>query len=168
MGIAACLFKADLDDLLRKSLEKSIARSNADDIYAWDNTQKKLLCCGVIGPADWADLSRDHIVRPSCCVPAYVDPNTNDCATNDAVYRDKYHQVNFCSVLTAADSSYTHDLISCSFLFTQVGCLGKLKERIGSNASVLITVGITVAFIQLIGIVLACWLASSIKRETVD
>lgn len=41
----------------------------------------------------------------------------------------------------------------------------KLKQRFGNNATVLITVGISVAFIQIIGIILACWLASSIRRE---
>lgn len=52
------------------------------------------------------------------------------------------------------------------FLLTfKEGCLSKLKMRVGSRASILITVGLSVAFIQLLGIILACWLASSIRRE---
>lgn len=40
----------------------------------------------------------------------------------------------------------------------------KLEERIGSNAVILIGVGIGVAFVQILGIVLACWLASMIRK----
>lgn len=41
----------------------------------------------------------------------------------------------------------------------------KLTDRINGNAVVLIGVGIGVAFIQVLGIGLACWLASSIRKE---
>lgn len=74
-------------------MEKSIVRSSTDDLYAWDNAQRKLMCCGVTGPADWPDLSKDKAMRSSCCRPNFIDPNTNDCSTNDANYRDKYYQV---------------------------------------------------------------------------
>lgn len=40
----------------------------------------------------------------------------------------------------------------------------KLEERIGSNAIILIGVGLGVAFVQILGIVLACCLASSIRK----
>lgn len=138
VGIAACLFKADLQDMLRESLEKTIQRSDADDLAAWDNAQRKLMCCGVTGPADWADLSRDHVMRPSCCVKSQINESTHDCANSPALYKDRYHQD---------------------------GCLPKLKEHIGGSATILITVGLCVAFLQLLGIVLACWLASSIRRD---
>lgn len=41
----------------------------------------------------------------------------------------------------------------------------KLEERVGSNAVILIGVGIGLAFIQILGIALACWLASAIRNE---
>lgn len=41
----------------------------------------------------------------------------------------------------------------------------KLDERIGNNAVVLIGVGIGLAFIQILGIALACWLASAIRKD---
>lgn len=95
VGIAACLFKADLDELLQKSLKKTIERSNPDDLVAWDNAQRKLMCCGMNGPADWADFSRERSIRPSCCRPNQIDENTNDCSRSQAFYNDKYYQVNF-------------------------------------------------------------------------
>lgn len=138
VGIAACLFKADLNDMLRESLVKTISRSDADDLATWDHTQRKLMCCGVDAPSDWADLGRDHVVRPSCCVKSLINEGTHDCSNSPALFKDRYYQE---------------------------GCLNKLKEHIGGYATLLITVGLSVAFLQLVGIVLACWLASSIRRE---
>lgn len=40
----------------------------------------------------------------------------------------------------------------------------KLEERIASNSVILIGVGIGVAFVQILGIVLACWLATAIRK----
>lgn len=141
VGIVACLYKADLEDVLRESLDKSIKRSSGDDLAAWDNAQRQLTCCGVNGPADWIDLSPTRAMRTSCCRPSQIDEATQDCARSPALFKDRY---------------YTD------------GCLGKMKQRVGSNTSVLIAVGLSVAFIQLLGIILACWLASSIRRETVN
>ncbi|KAK4875853.1 hypothetical protein RN001_012275 [Aquatica leii] len=45
------------------------------------------------------------------------------------------------------------------------GCFAKLKLRVEEKATVLIGVGIGIAFVQVAGIVLACLLAASIKRE---
>lgn len=93
VGIAACLFKADLDDLLQKSLKNSIERSSADDLIAWDNAQRKLMCCGVTGPADWVDFTKSRVIRSSCCQLHLIDSITNDCKENPANYVDKYYQV---------------------------------------------------------------------------
>lgn len=93
VGIAACLFKADMSDLLNESMEKSLVRSTTDDLYAWDNVQRKLMCCGVTNPQDWVELSKDKKLRPSCCRPEFIDPNTSDCVNHDALYADKYYQV---------------------------------------------------------------------------
>ncbi|XP_031628214.1 CD63 antigen [Contarinia nasturtii] len=141
VGIAACLFKADLEEFLQKSLKNSIERSNSNDLDAWDTVQKKLECCGITGYDDWVEISKNRVIRSSCCRKDHIDNQTNDCSNRPATYPDKY---------------YTD------------GCLTKLKHRIGNNASTLITVGIGVAFIQLIGIVLACYLAASIRRESVN
>lgn len=41
----------------------------------------------------------------------------------------------------------------------------KMKMRIDDNATVIVGVGIGIAFIEVIGIILACWLASAIKKR---
>ncbi|XP_055690518.1 tetraspanin-7 [Lutzomyia longipalpis] len=138
VGIAAIAFKSDLEQAIRTTLQKSIRNSNAEDLSAWDNVQKKLHCCGLDGPADWVDLSRDRYLRPSCCRPEYIDAQSKDCRNALPLHKDKYYQD---------------------------GCADKLKMRVDSNASILIGVGIGIAFIQILGIILACLLANAIRNE---
>ncbi|KAH0951576.1 hypothetical protein HN011_005844 [Eciton burchellii] len=45
------------------------------------------------------------------------------------------------------------------------GCFSKLEMRVQKSATVLIGVGIGIAFVEIAGIVLACCLAAAIKRE---
>ncbi|XP_014477772.1 PREDICTED: CD63 antigen [Dinoponera quadriceps] len=45
------------------------------------------------------------------------------------------------------------------------GCFSKLEMRVQKGATVLIGVGIGIAFVEIAGIVLACCLAAAIKRE---
>lgn len=94
VGIAACLFKADLDELLQRSLKKTIERSGSDDLAAWDKIQINLFCCGINSPADWVDFGKDHSIRPSCCHGSLIDKVSNDCSRSPAYYNDKYYQVN--------------------------------------------------------------------------
>lgn len=93
VGIAACVFKADLEMVLKDSLGKSIVRSDTADIMAWDNVQQKLMCCGVNGPSDWVDYSRNKTLRASCCQAASTDFSTNDCKNSPALFQHKYYQV---------------------------------------------------------------------------
>ncbi|XP_055838740.1 CD151 antigen [Episyrphus balteatus] len=140
VGIAAIVFKSDLEMILKNSLMDSIKRSNDDDLKAWDNIQMKLMCCGVDNPADWREMSRDKTLRASCCRPELIDKTVGNCADAAPSGRDKYFQD---------------------------GCVGKLRERIDKNAVILIGVGLGIAFIQILGIVLALYLASKIRHERV-
>ncbi|KAL6429222.1 hypothetical protein ACFW04_008144 [Cataglyphis niger] len=51
-------------------------------------------------------------------------------------------------------------------LVYQEGCFNKLEMRVHKGATVLIGVGIGIAFVEIAGIILACCLAATIKRET--
>lgn len=92
VGIAACVFKSDLQMMLQKSLQNSIERSSMDDIMAWDNVQQKLMCCGVNGPSDWRDFSRNKTIRASCCRPEFID-GSKDCQYNQSLFQHRYYQV---------------------------------------------------------------------------
>lgn len=138
VGIAASVFKKDLESMVKNSLLETIKRSNSDDIMAWDNVQQKLHCCGVDTPADWRALSLNQTLPASCCNPRFMEADAVHCRDSPALGKDKYFQD---------------------------GCVVKLKERIDKNAIILIGVGIGIAFIQILGIVLACYLASAIRRQ---
>lgn len=56
------------------------------------------------------------------------------------------------------------DLNSLATVYTE-GCMKKLQSAIENNAMILGGVGIGVALIQLIGVIFACCLARSIRRE---
>ncbi|XP_074036221.1 leukocyte surface antigen CD53 [Leptinotarsa decemlineata] len=45
------------------------------------------------------------------------------------------------------------------------GCFDELQMKARNSAKVLIGVGIGVAFIEIIGIILACWMASAVKNK---
>ncbi|EDV56466.1 CD63 antigen [Drosophila erecta] len=138
VGIAASVFKKDLEGMVKNSLQESIKRSNSEDTMAWDNIQQKLMCCGVDSPADWRTLSANKTLPGSCCQPQFIDTTVGHCLDSPALGKDKYFQD---------------------------GCVGKLKNRIEKNAIILIGVGIGIAFIQILGIILACYLANSIRQE---
>ncbi|XP_005176550.1 23 kDa integral membrane protein isoform X1 [Musca domestica] len=138
VGIAASVFKSDLEMAIKNSLQDSIKRSNKDDMMAWDNIQRKLMCCGVDYPSDWRTMSANKTLPASCCHPEYIEESVGHCTESPALGKDKYFQE---------------------------GCVGKLKQRIDKNAVILIGVGIGIAFIQILGIVLACYLASTIRHE---
>lgn len=141
VGIAAICFKSDLEMTLTNKLEASIRKSDHADVMAWDNVQRKLHCCGVTGPADWVEQSSNRTLRSSCCMPQYIDEDTKDCKNALPLFKDRYFQE---------------------------GCVMKLKDKVEHNAKSLIGVGIGIAFIQLLGIFLACWLASAIRKESSD
>lgn len=92
VGIAACVFKSDLQMMLQSSLQKSIERSSMDDIMAWDNVQRKLMCCGINGASDWSDFSRNRTIRASCCRPEFID-GSKDCNNNLSLFQHRYYQV---------------------------------------------------------------------------
>lgn len=93
MGIAASVFKSDLETMIKKSLQDSIQRSNTEDMRAWDNIQQKLMCCGVENPTDWRALSANKTLPPSCCRPQYIEESVGHCTESAALGKDKYFQV---------------------------------------------------------------------------
>lgn len=143
VGISAAVFKSDFQVIMKDTLRTSLNNYSRyeKDRMAWATMQSKLNCCGVDGPYDWlGPNSQDKAMPVSCCHPTREGaepPNEAQCRTAQAT--DIY--------------------------VWQDGCYYKLKEIVNTGAKVLIGVGIGIAFIELVGIVLACWLASVIKNE---
>ncbi|XP_015595889.1 CD63 antigen [Cephus cinctus] len=66
-----------------------------------------------------------------------------------------------CKDLPVGGACHTYDI---KMLHTK-GCFAELEFRVQNGAKVLIGVGIGIAFVEIAGIILACYLAQAIKRE---
>ncbi|KAJ8941238.1 hypothetical protein NQ318_015670, partial [Aromia moschata] len=120
VGIAAAVYKSDFHHALNGTLRKSLENySNDNDRIAWDNVQKKLMCCGINGPNDWEEK---NIAIPFSC-----------CHNNDNIDKEP--------------DSYCIDSGTGKYRF-KIGCYEQLKMKINSNAKILIGVGIGIAFIE--------------------
>ncbi|XP_043272453.1 CD63 antigen [Venturia canescens] len=137
VGIAAAVFKRDFEMILRNSMKDSLGNYTDADRVAWDKMQTNLECCGVDGPGDWEQLSISGITQPG------------------------FLPQSCCKDLRPNSSCRSFDVLSLS----QTGCYAALENRVHKGASVLIGVGIGIAFIEVAGIVFACCLAITIKKE---
>ncbi|KAF7288111.1 CD63 antigen-like [Rhynchophorus ferrugineus] len=143
VGIAAAVYKGDFEGTLKKTLHASMANytSNQVEQIAWDSLQKKFKCCGIDKPTDW---EAPDLWPKSCCYEQNLDT-----LNLDIIQPDKH-----CKDMNFGDNVYSK------------GCFQKLKDKIENNTKVLIGVGIGIAFVEVIGILLSCWLAYTIKNET--
>jgi len=135
VGIAAAVYKNDFEDALRDSLRQSMTN------YSRDSSEK----------AAW-----DNVQSKLMC-----------CGTDGI---DDWRQNNPPSVPNSCCRDFNNNAASsgssCSSgSYYQNGCLGILKSKVREKSTILIGVGIGIAFIQILGIVLACLLAATIKRE---
>ncbi|XP_066247857.1 CD63 antigen-like [Euwallacea similis] len=137
VGIAAAVYKNDVHKELKNIMRESMSRyqTSESDKIAWDNLQMKLHCCGVDRPTDWGGN------RPlSCCQPVREgapDPTPQHC----------------------------QNARSGEEILHSTGCFDVIEMKVQNASQVLIGVGIGIAFIEVIGIILACWLATAIKNR---
>ncbi|GJQ71283.1 hypothetical protein Trydic_g11020 [Trypoxylus dichotomus] len=135
VGIAAACYNSDFQDGLKSALRKSVEQYDTAnaDKETWDNVQQKFKCCGVDGPNNWQGKQ----IPTSCC-------------------REKLDSAE-------TESAYCKKLQTNNDYLSTIGCYEEIKNEIQSNAKCLIGVGIGIAFIEIVGVVLACWLAKTIK-----
>lgn len=138
VGIAAAVYHNEAHKELNMYMKDSLKRYNSSqsDKIAWDNLQSKMECCGVDKVDDW-EKSRPA----SCCHPSRegaVAPTVQHCQA----------------------AKENEDILYST------GCFSMIEMKVQSASKVLIGVGIGIAFIEVIGIVLACWMASAIKNRS--
>ncbi|XP_017772659.1 PREDICTED: leukocyte surface antigen CD53 [Nicrophorus vespilloides] len=138
VGIAAAVYKHDFQMIMKDSMKTSMGQyyDSKVDRISWDNLQTKLECCGIEGPTDWPAKQRPY----TCCHKV----------REGAQPPEDFH----CQAALPGEDILYSD-----------GCFDKLKMKAESNAKILIGVGIGIAFIQLIGIILSCWLAVAVKKK---
>ncbi|CAG2112198.1 unnamed protein product [Medioppia subpectinata] len=145
-------FKSKLRTAAEKGIDEAIKKyntvENGSDInIILDDIQKNMKCCGAANYTDWLEnknVTADHY-PDSCCEnkTAVVVLNT-----------------------TPAPSLLNPTPMTCTAQFIHKdGCIGKLEDEIRSSVALLGGIAIAVAVIQLLGIIFACSLSRSIKKE---
>ncbi|XP_014293054.1 CD63 antigen isoform X1 [Halyomorpha halys] len=137
VGIAASISKDEFTGAMRDGLRASMLNYTKTklDRQTWDNLHKSLQCCGVDSPRGWGAVVGEGQVPESCCKEQPQVPVVSDPPT--------------CPIIGAYPG----------------GCYEKMRVQVKDNIIIIMGVGLGIAVIELAGIVLACCLASSVKKE---
>ncbi|KAK3924860.1 CD63 antigen [Frankliniella fusca] len=155
VGIAAGVAKDDFSDALRSTLRNSMVNYTRDDgdRLAWDNVQRRLECCGTDSFRDWQGILRLPGELPySCCVRYSYAVGYNFEPQGTLAYQN---------------APACHATTNPIYVW-QYGCFTKLEQVVRDSSVIVMGVGIGIAFIEIAGIVLACCLASAIKKRDDD
>jgi len=143
-GIAAYKLKSQVKHLLETNMEKGMQNYNETGFdgvtHTWDIIQYELDCCGAQEYHDWNNVtfSNQHDVPDSCCLSSIVNCGKGVLDLSDTDAAMKIHTG---------------------------GCLDIFATKIQDNVGVVGGVGIGIGLLQLIGMIFACYLANTIKKE---
>ncbi|XP_050665073.1 23 kDa integral membrane protein-like [Leptidea sinapis] len=143
VGIAAAALRPQIEGTMKSQLRASFIKNKSvrdeDSTYRefWDKIQTSLECCGVSGPDNYAASEPRLNPSYSCCPPDDSD-RAVEIKRSDCISLNKYYQD---------------------------GCESKVFNTVHSAGLTVIVCGILFCFLEVIGIVLALWLAHSIKTE---
>lgn len=145
-GITAYILRDQVRTILQDGMTKALVnydRNSYEGVTkAWNVLQTNFKCCGVEDYQSWKNntlMNTNQTVPRSCCINESDDPKV----CNPYVLKPN------------ADKSTIY----------QNGCLAKFVHFAQQNVYIVGGVGIGLAFVQIIGIILACCLARTIKKE---
>lgn len=147
-AIMAIVFNSKVDSGFQDGMTIAIQNySQPDYKNAVDNAQKDLQCCGVDNYTDWWTLQTYDVdtVPASCC------SNLTWC--NDHIKSDD----------NVIDITPIKDDVTVAVY--DMGCHKKMFDMVNSNLTIIIGSMFGVAFFQVIGLILACCLASNINSN---
>lgn len=138
-AIAAKILNNQLQDLVRKNMNDTIPNYQEGKVsHVWDKTQDALDCCGSVNYTDWwknPGFANTSSVPDSCCK----------------------HPAKDCGLGALAQTNPTE--------ISQVGCANKMIEWAERNIIIIGVVALALAFIQIVGIIIACCLAAAIRKD---
>ncbi|XP_019878271.1 CD63 antigen-like [Aethina tumida] len=138
-GIASAVYQTDFQDTFKNTLKQSMANYSENDVEKIAwDNVHKKFKC--CGVSGISDWQGQRLPLSCCHSNHEIKGQVSDYCQNNGA------------------GSFVHS----------VGCFDKLEMKIHSNTKVVIGVGIGIAFIEIIGIILACWLAYTIKKEGGD
>jgi CD63 antigen len=146
-GIASYVLRNEVEAKLKEHAGDGMDLYNKTGSFgvtaAWDGLQRDFKCCGLKTYTDWnvsAVFTATEDVPDSCCIAERKTPGCGKGARK-------------LPPSTASQRIYTD------------GCLDKLKTWVMSNIAIVGGVGCGVAFIQVFGIICACCLAQSMRKD---
>lgn len=139
-GVLAVIYRnkvnEEITNRVKNYVQNEYGASHDHSVTTNVNTlQKRLKCCGVVGPDDW-ETSKWHTQNPnkkfplSCCKDA---SNVTTCNTETKTQH------------------YTE------------GCVKKLKEFVSDHLILIAAIGIGISCVQLLGMIFSCCLFCSIE-----
>jgi len=149
-GIASYVLRNDLETTLTRQVSDGmnnyVNSSNPADSYtnAWDYVQQHLNCCGTVNYTDWENTSAFKN-KPVPISGAHLLPHS------------------CCDAIDINESCY-----SDSWELHKHGCIDQIKRWAESNVTLMGSVALGVAFIQVIGMAFACCLSKSILKDHDD
>ncbi|KPJ07953.1 Tetraspanin-6 [Papilio machaon] len=143
VGIAAAALRPQIEGTMKTQLRASFIKNKStreeDSVYRefWDRVQSSLECCGVTGPENYG--ASEPRLKPSfsCCPPDNSD-EVDEIKRSDCLSMEKYYKE---------------------------GCEDKVLSTVHSAGLSVIVCGILFCFLEVAGIILALWLAHTIKTE---
>ncbi|CAG9095840.1 hypothetical protein JYU34_007055 [Plutella xylostella] len=144
VGIAAAALRPQLEGTMKTQLRASFIKnkSTRDEDSAhrefWDRIQSNLECCGVSGPDDYSSPAPRLNPSFSCCPPDPQSEKAVELQRSECLNQNRY--------------------------FTE-GCEDKVLSTVHSAGLTVIVCGILFCVLEVAGIILALWLAHSIKNE---
>jgi len=138
-AITAHMMRAEVEELIRDTMMKSVQLYPKGKAVkeAWDGCQQNLQCCGAVNFTDWADSSGgaqlNNSVPDSCCIKWKAECGRNIFKTGN--FSNVFHQ----------------------------GCADRFLEASICTMGIVVAVAAGIAIMQILGIVVACFLAASIR-----
>jgi len=145
-GIVAYVFMKKIEVKVKTEATKTLIAYRTDKMKIWDKVQEDMKCCGIESYKDWSKNPQEaatESVPDSCCLRKGAPE-----LCGKGLLR--------MNTTMAAKKIYTN------------GCHGSLVAFMKKNAYYIGAVGIGIAFVQLIGIVLACVFAHNLRRSSYD
>jgi len=143
-AIAVYVFRADAHNIISSKMNEGLTNYNKGEEYkgvtdTWNAVQSDFVCCGVKDYNDWKNTTFGESVNgvPDACCKTAVKK------CGEEVFTTK-----------GADD------------INQEGCFKKLEEFVVDNVAIIGGVGIGIAILQIIGVLISCMLAGSMRRRS--
>lgn len=146
-GIAAYMLRDRVHVVVSTNMEKGLQNYGKEGYEGitktWDLVQHELNCCGALEYRQYATTefskANNNSVPDSCCITDVLG-----CG---------------CKILKKTNETEINQIIHTG------GCLGKFEQFVMKNVAIVGSIGVGIAFIQVIGVLLASLLAKAIRTE---